>query len=87
MRASCSSSGTQPVHGRDKVARLIIGSTFRHPIPDLRIRYRRVNGEPAALLLSGSTPYMLVSLDLIPDGDQVRGIYAVANPDKLSHLS
>lgn len=80
-------AGTHPVHGRDKVARLIIGSTFRHPIPDLGIRYRRVNGEPAALLLSGSTPYMLVSLDLIPDGDQVRGIYAVTNPDKLSHLS
>jgi RNA polymerase sigma factor (sigma-70 family) len=79
-------AGTHPVHGRDKVARLIIGDAFRHPIPDLYIRYRRVNGEPAALLLSGSTPYMLVSLDLIPDGDQVRGIYVVTNPDKLSRL-
>ena len=29
---------------------------FRHPIPDLSIRYRRVNGEPAALLLSGNPP-------------------------------
>ena len=79
-------AGAHPVHGRDKVARLIIGDAFRHPIPDLSIRYRRVNGEPAALLLSGSTPYMLVSLDLIPDGDQVRGIYVVTNPDKLSRL-
>ncbi len=79
-------AGTHPVHGRDKVARLIIGDAFRHPIPDLSIRYRRVNGEPAALLLSGTTPYMLVSLDLIPDGDQVRGIYVVTNPDKLSRL-
>jgi RNA polymerase sigma-70 factor (ECF subfamily) len=79
-------AGTHPVHGRDKVASLIIGDAFRHPIPDLSIRYRRVNGEPAALLLSGSTPYMLVSLDLIPDGDQVRGIYVVTNPDKLSRL-
>ena len=79
-------AGTHPVHGRDKVARLIIGDAFRHPIPDLSIRYRRVNGEPAALLLSGTTPYMLISLDLIPDGDQVRGIYVVTNPDKLSRL-
>jgi RNA polymerase sigma factor (sigma-70 family) len=79
-------AGTHPVHSRDKVARLIIGDAFRHPIPDLSIRYLRVNGEPAALLLSGSTPYMLVSLDLIPDGDQVRGIYVVTNPDKLSRL-
>ena len=80
-------AGAHPVHGRDKVARLIVGDAFRHPIPDLNIRYRRVNGEPAALLLSGSTPYMLVSLDLIPDGDQVRGIYVLTNPDKLSRLS
>jgi RNA polymerase sigma-70 factor (ECF subfamily) len=79
-------AGTHPVHGRDKAARLIIGDAFRHPIPDLDIRYRRVNGEPAALLLSGSAPYMLVSLDLIPDGDQVRAIYVITNPDKLSHL-
>ncbi len=79
-------AGTHPVHGRDKVTRLIIGDAFRHPIPDLNIRYRRVNGEPAALLLSGTTPYMLVSLDLIPDGDKVRGIYVVTNPDKLSRL-
>jgi RNA polymerase sigma factor (sigma-70 family) len=79
-------AGTHPVHGRDKVARLIISDAFRHPIPDLSIRYRRVNGEPAALLLSGTTPYMLISLDLIPHGDQVRGIYVVTNPDKLSRL-
>ncbi len=79
-------AGTHPVHGRDKVARLVISDAFRHPIPDLSIRYRRVNGEPAALLLSGSTPYMLLSLDLIPDGDQVQGIYVVTNPDKLSRL-
>ena len=77
-------AGTHPVHGRDKVALLIVSDAFRHPIPDLSIRYRRVNGEPAALLLSGGAPYMLVSLDLIPDGDQVRGIYVVTNPDKLS---
>jgi RNA polymerase sigma factor (sigma-70 family) len=79
-------AGTHPVHGRDRVARLIIGDAFRHPIPHLSIRYRHVNGEPAALLLSGTTPYMLVSLDLIPDSDQVRGIYVITNPDKLSRL-
>ncbi len=80
-------AGTHPVHGRDKVARLIISDAFRHPIPDLTIRYHRTNGQPSALLMSGSTPYMLISLDLIPDRDQVRGIYVVSNPDKLTHLS
>ena len=37
--------------------------------------------------MSGTTPYMLISLDLIPDGDQVHGIHIVSNPDKLTHLS
>src|ERR1700729_4057914 len=41
-----------PVHGRDKVSRMILGHAFRHPIPDLGIRYPRVNGEPSALLMS-----------------------------------
>ena len=35
----------------------------------------------------GATPYMLVFLDVVPDSDQVRGIYVVSNPDKLTHLS
>jgi RNA polymerase sigma factor (sigma-70 family) len=79
-------AGAHPVHGRDKVARLIISDAVRHPIPDLAIRYRRVNGEPSALLMSGSTPYMLVSLDLVPDSDQIRGIYVVSNPEKIANL-
>jgi RNA polymerase sigma factor (sigma-70 family) len=75
-----------PVHGRDKVSRVILGHAFRHPIPDLGVRYPRVNGEPSALLMSGSAPHMLIFLDLIPGGDQARGIYIVTNPDKLSRL-
>ena len=65
---------------------MILGHAFRHPIPDLGIRYRRVNGEPSALLMSGSALHMLIFLDLIPGGDQARGIYIVTNPDKLSRL-
>ena len=46
----------------------------------------RVNGDPSALLFAGDTPFAVIVLDLAPDGDQVCGIYAVTNPDKLSHL-
>ena len=45
-----------------------------------------VNGDPSALLFAGDTPYAVLVLDLTPDGDQVCGIYAVTNPDKLSHV-
>lgn len=80
-------AGLRPVRGADKVARLLTGDAARRPIPDLGVRYRTVNGDPAAVLLSGGTPYMVVVLDLSRDGRQVCGIYAVSNPDKLTHLS
>jgi RNA polymerase sigma-70 factor (ECF subfamily) len=77
-------AGLRPLQGRDKIARLIIGDAFRRPVPSLGVQYRTVNGDPSALLLSGGTPFAVIVLDL--DGDQVAGIYAVTNPDKLSHL-
>ncbi len=80
-------AGRRPVQGQGKVARLIIAGTLRNPIPDLSVRYDHVNGEPAALVMSGGVPQMVVSLDLLPDSDQVQGIYIVTNPDKLSRLA
>jgi RNA polymerase sigma factor (sigma-70 family) len=77
-------AGLHPVQGRDKIARLIIGDADRRPIPALNVQYRTVNGDPSALLLSGDTPFAVIVLDL--DGDQITGIYAVTNPDKLARV-
>jgi RNA polymerase sigma-70 factor (ECF subfamily) len=77
--------GWQPHHGRGKVARLLTALAPR-PGNRLEIAYRSVNGEPSALLYLSDTPYAVIVLDLTPDGKQVCGIYAVANPDKLSHV-
>ncbi len=46
---------------------------------------------PAALASAANVPFLAFvlrcwCLDLIPDSDQVRGIYVVTNPDKLSRL-
>jgi RNA polymerase sigma factor (sigma-70 family) len=79
-------AGLRPIHGRDKIARLIVGNATRRPVPDLGIRLRSVNGDLSAVLLSGDVTYAVIFLDLTPDGSQVCGIYAVTNPDKLSHL-
>ncbi|MFI5794038.1 RNA polymerase sigma factor SigJ [Streptomyces sp. NPDC051677] len=76
----------RPVHGRDKVARLFAALAPRSG-QGLDVVYRRVNGDPSALLFAGDTPYAVMVLDLTPDGDQVCGIYTVANPDKLSHVN
>ncbi|MGW0771734.1 RNA polymerase sigma factor SigJ [Streptomyces sp. NPDC002676] len=74
----------RPIQGRDKVARLLAAVGPRSD-RSLDVAYRSVNGELSALLFAGDTPYAVVVLDLTPDGNQVCGIYAVANPDKLSH--
>jgi RNA polymerase sigma-70 factor (ECF subfamily) len=78
--------GLRPVYGRDKVARLLTAVAQRTGAAALDVVYRSVNGDPSALLLAGDAPYAVIVLDLTPDGDQVCGIYAVANPDKLSHV-
>lgn len=76
-------AGPRPVQGREKVARLITG--FTRGADEFDIRYRHVNHDPSAVLFDRGTPIAVMVLDLTDDGDQIRGIYTVANPDKLSH--
>ncbi|MEW2488615.1 RNA polymerase sigma factor SigJ [Streptomyces sp. NPDC048411] len=78
-------AGQRPLHGRDKVAHLLAAAAPRSG-KGLDIAYRSVNGDPSALLFAGDTLYAVLVLDLTPDGNQVCGIYVVANPDKLSHV-
>ena len=82
-------AGPRPVQGRDPVARLLARGGARSP-RTVGIRYhfgyRQVNGDPAALLFAGDAPFAVIVLELTPDGEQVSGIYAVTNPDKLSRL-
>ena len=75
----------RPVHGRDRVARTVARTASRRA-PDLEVRYRTVNGDPSALLFDHDQPFAVMVLDLTPDGDQVAGIYAVSNPEKLTHV-
>ncbi|MGW0666348.1 RNA polymerase sigma factor SigJ [Streptomyces sp. NPDC002746] len=74
-------AGPHPVHGRDNVARLLISRASHRE--GLEIAYRQVNGDPAAVLFSGDTPFAVMVLDLAPGGERISDIYNVANPDKL----
>jgi RNA polymerase sigma-70 factor (ECF subfamily) len=72
----------QPVHGREKVARLFLRAK-RLGVASLR--HVEVNGQPGALLLDPEDRVLAVlSLD-IADG-LVQTVRAVSNPDKLRHL-
>ncbi|CAL9661327.1 ECF RNA polymerase sigma factor SigJ [Streptomyces sp. enrichment culture] len=80
-------AGLRPVHGRDKAVRLFGGYASGRGRPEgLDLRYRRVNGDDAAVLFQAGSPFAVMVLDLTPDGGQVCGVYVVANPDKLTHV-
>ncbi|MER5527953.1 RNA polymerase sigma factor SigJ [Streptomyces sp. NPDC002677] len=78
-------AGLRPVHGREKAARMLAGYATRRA-GDLDVHYRRVNGDDAAVLFTGDSPYAVMVMDLTPDGDQVSGVYVVTNPAKLTHV-
>ena len=72
----------KPIHGREKVARLITGA--RRLTVEM-VQHVEVNGQPGALLLDAEGKLLVVlSLD-IADG-LVQTVRAVSNPDKLRHL-
>lgn len=77
----------RPVTGADKVGRLITSRVVLDGVPDFGVRYRWVNGDPSAIIYSGSMLFGVVVLDIDPDTELVRGIYAVANPDKLTGIA
>ncbi|TDC91238.1 RNA polymerase sigma factor SigJ [Actinomadura sp. 7K507] len=76
----------RPIRGRDKVARVLSGTAKRHRHDDFAIHYRTVNGDPSAVLFDEDAPFAVMVLDLAPEGDRIRGIYTVANPEKLSRV-
>lgn len=69
----------RPVHGADKVARLLLGLLARHGPGMLRGEVVSVNGELG--LVTGDPPAVTV---LAVDGGRVVGVYGVLNPAKIA---
>jgi RNA polymerase sigma-70 factor (ECF subfamily) len=82
-------SARQPVHGRDAVARLLIGlvrsveRALQIAFADLRFDLAEVNGEPAMLLWVQDRLETIFVYSLVDD--QVTAILALRNPDKLAY--
>jgi RNA polymerase sigma factor (sigma-70 family) len=75
------------VQGRDKVARLLATGSARYRTADLVIDYAEVNGGPAALVFRAGQLFGVVVVDLTEQGDRVRTVYSVFNPDKLTAVA
>ena len=76
----------KPVHGREKVARLLqAGAAQGRRLGVVAVRLAEINGQPGALFLDADdVAIAAVSLDIV-DG-QVQTMHAVSNPEKLAHL-
>jgi RNA polymerase sigma-70 factor (ECF subfamily) len=78
-------SVAHPVHGCDRVARLIDGLFSKAKSFGVRMRRVEVNGQPGAMFFDSQDRIIsVVALD-IADG-KVQAIRSVVNPDKLRHL-
>lgn len=73
-------------HGSNKVARLLASPAALSSAPNLRVTYRSVNGQPAAVAFSGGSPFAVVVLDIDPVSSEIREIYTISNPDKIRRI-
>jgi RNA polymerase sigma-70 factor (TIGR02957 family) len=74
------------VHGRAKVARLLIaGLRALARFGGFTTRREEVNGQPGALFFDHEGRLISVAILDIADG-QIQGVSAIVNPDKLRHL-
>ncbi|MGV9855401.1 sigma factor-like helix-turn-helix DNA-binding protein [Streptomyces sp. NPDC003442] len=73
------------IEGREKAARLVAAVSGR--LPTFHARPVQINGGPGVVLFIGGTPYAAAVFDPAPDGERVRGIYGLINPDKLGRLA
>lgn len=78
-------SAGRPIRSADRISRLFVGLRARFPdYARAEFDFRTINGRPGALMLNAGRLLNVYSLDL--DGDRIRTIYLVRNPDKLRHL-
>lgn len=73
------------VHGADKVARGILGSLKRLVPRTLTRKLVYVNGEPGLVNYMEGKPHSVLTIHA--EGNKIRAIYVITNPEKLAHLT
>jgi len=78
------SAAAKPVRGAQQASKFLVGIRPRLPA-NTTLRYVQINGRPGVLMSSGENLYNAVCFDV--EGERVRNIYIVRNPEKLKHVS
>ena len=73
------------VEGADRTAHVVIAATKAGSAEGTVLHFGLVNGMPGIIVYSPDGSAQSVALEI--DGDRIRAIYIVRNPDKLGHLS
>jgi RNA polymerase sigma-70 factor (ECF subfamily) len=74
----------KPVRGATAVARFVVGVLQRFVPEDMVVRPGRINGQPGFVAYANGQPLAALAFDI--QGDRIRTIYAIGNPDKLHGL-
>ncbi|GAA0992401.1 RNA polymerase sigma-70 factor [Nocardiopsis tropica] len=79
------SAARRPVHGADRVARLLIG-LFRKgsTMGEMGLRFAVYNGMPAMVVSFDGVVDMVTCIEV--SGDAITGVYSVRNPAKLTAI-
>ena len=82
-------SGGHEIRGADRALRFLVGSTRERPgtlwREDVRFRFATVNGLPGVVVEAAEGPVQTAAFEI--EGDLIRALYVVHNPDKLRHLA
>src|SRR5690242_6323971 len=70
--------------GADRSARFLVGATRKGWRDDYTLRFAIINGLPGIILDTPVGPVQSSAFEF--DGDIIRALYVVRNPDKLRHL-
>jgi RNA polymerase sigma-70 factor, ECF subfamily len=69
----------RPIHGADRVARFFVGLSRK--LGDRSVTIAEVNGETGLVVRGDGGVYAVATVEA--DGDRVRAVHVVVNPDKL----
>ena len=76
----------RPVHGREKVVRVLSGARTRgQELSVTRVERAEINGQPGALFYT-TDGELVAAMSLDIADDQIQTLHAVSNPEKLAFL-
>jgi RNA polymerase sigma-70 factor (ECF subfamily) len=72
------------LEGADRAAEFLVGVTRRGWREEFRLRFATINGLPGVIVDAPEGPVQTAAFEI--DGDVIRALYVVRNPDKLRYL-